>query len=100
MGSSASERAWSAPATISSGARSPPIASTATRTALMGPLGSREVEDLDLAAAVRAAGRADAVRELRLVALRAGDEARCRDLVRGAPLVAAGFRLFPLGNGH
>ena len=63
------EAAASAPATISSGARSPPIASTATADGLA--YGAVGPERLDLAALVGSAGRADVVRPLRLVALRA-----------------------------
>ena len=46
------------------------------------------VKRFDLAALVMAAGRADAVRALRLVARRADVDLRRLDLVRRAPLVA------------
>src|SRR5215467_5940432 len=92
-----SAAASSAPATTSSGARSPPSASTATRgTGLL----AGEAERLDLAALVRAAGRADAVRLLRRTALRAGREARRLDRVRGAALVATRLGCLPLRDGH
>ena len=91
-----SAAAASAPATISSGARSPPSASTATRvTALAG-----EAERLDLAALVGAAGRADAVSELRRAALRAGVHPRRLERVRRPALVAPGLRGFPLRDSH
>ena len=63
-------------------------------------LRSGSLERLDLAAAVRAAGRADVVRPLRLMALRALDDGGRRELVRRAPLVAAGLGGFSLGDGH
>src|SRR5579864_6090845 len=88
--------ASSEPATTSSGARSPPSASTAMRVKLL----AGEAERLDFAALVRAAGRADAVRLLRGAALRAGREARRLDRVRGAPLVAARLGGFPLRDCH
>ena len=99
IGSTASLRASSAPATISSGARSPPIASTATRTGVIG-LRSRRREGLDLAAAIRAAGRADAVRPLGLMALRALHHRGRGELVVRPALVAACLRLFSLGDCH
>ena len=67
-GSTVSEAASSAPATISSGPLSPPMASTATRTVSVKGLRSRSSERLDLAPAIRLAGRAHAMRLLRLVA--------------------------------
>ena len=52
-------------------------------------LGSGRAQRLDLAAPIRAAGRADVVRPLRLMALLALDERGNRHLVRRPPLVAA-----------
>src|SRR5690349_15378097 len=91
--------ASSAPRITSPGALSPPSASTATRV-MAGRLRSLEAERLDLAALVRAAGRADAVRALRRPALRADIDARRLDRMRGAALVATGLRGFPLRDGH
>src|SRR5206468_5773391 len=54
-----------------------------------------EAQRLDLAALVRAAGRADAVRALRRPTLGARVDARRLEGVRGAPLVATGLRGFP-----
>src|SRR4051794_4985011 len=97
IGSIASVRASSAPATISAGPRSPPIASTAMRiTGLRGV----EAERLDLAALVRAAGAAEAMGPLRLAAARADVDLRRADRMRRAALVAARLRGFPLRNGH
>ena len=62
--------------------------------------GTRGAERLDLAALVRLAGRADAVRPLRLAARRADVHARRLDPVLRAALVAAGLRGFLLGDGH
>ena len=59
-----------------------------------------EAERLDLAALVGAAGRADAVGELRRVALRAGVHARRLDRVRRPALVAPGLGCFPLRDCH
>ena len=59
-----------------------------------------KAERLDLAAPVRATRRADAVRALGLVALRALHERGSRELVRRSPLVAAGLGGFSLGDGH
>src|SRR6266536_3154059 len=96
-GATASDAAASAPATISSGPRSPPMASTATRIMALGGRGAKR---LDVAAAVRVAGRADAVRALGPAALRADVQARGLDLVLRATLVAACLRRFFLGDGH
>ena len=63
-------------------------------------LRSVDAERLDLAALVCAAGRADAVRALRLAARRADVDLRRADLVRRTPLVAARLRGFPLRDGH
>src|SRR5689334_17840265 len=89
--------ASSAPATTSSGARSPPSASTATRVKA---LGGGRAQRLDLAAGVRLAIRAHAMRLLRPSALRARVDARRLELVRRAALVAARLRRFLLGDGH
>jgi hypothetical protein len=75
-----------APDTISSGARSPPMASTATRITW---LRSRGAERLDLAAAVGLAVGAHPVRSLGLAALGAEVQARRLEPVRGSALVAA-----------
>src|SRR4029453_17089036 len=81
-----SDAAAGAPATTSSGPRSPPRASTATRV-----IGLRRggVQRLDVAAAVGMARRADPVGTLRLAALRAEVQPRRVDLVLRAALVAA-----------
>ena len=60
----------------------------------------RRAERLDLAPAVGPAGRAHAVRPLRLVAVRADVQARRSSLVLRAALVAAGLRFLLLGDGH
>ena len=92
---SPSLRAASAPATISAGPRSPPIASTAMRvTALRGV----EAERLDLAALVRAAGRADVVRPLRLPALRADVHARRLIACVARRLSRRDFEVFRFGT--
>src|ERR671934_824982 len=96
-GTTSSERAASAPATNSSGPRSPPIASTATRIISLRSWGA---ERLDVAAAVRVARRADAVRPLRLTALRADVQARRLDAVLRTALVAASLGRFLLRDGH
>src|SRR6266540_1815794 len=96
-GETASDAAASAPATISSGPRSPPMASTATRIMR---LGDRSAERLDVAAAVRVARRTDPVRTLGTAALRADVQARRLDLVLRATLIAACLRGFFLGDGH
>ncbi len=57
-------------------------------------------ERLDLAAAVRLAGRAHLVRSCRLMAVRAEAQPRRRDAVLGAALVAARLRRFSLGDCH
>ena len=59
-----------------------------------------EAERFDFAALVGAAGRTDTVRPLRRAALRARVDARSLELVRGAALVAARLRCFPLGDSH
>ena len=63
-------------------------------------LRSRGAERLDLAAAVRLAGRADVMRPLGLMAGRADVDARRVDAVLRAPLVAAGLGGLFLGDGH
>src|SRR5437763_994660 len=65
-----------------------------------GPLLAGRAERLDLAAAVRLAGRAHLVRRRRLVAVRAETQPRRRNAVLGAALVAARLRRFSLGNCH
>src|SRR3954454_10951869 len=92
-----SSAASSAPATTSSGSRSPPSASTATRVTALRSGGS---ERLDLAAVVRAAVRGHPVRLLWPPALRARVHARRLEPMRGAPLVPARLRRFLLGDGH
>src|SRR6185437_14183709 len=92
------DAASSAPATISSGALSPPIASTATRAAIV--LGTERAERLDLAAAVRLAVLAHLVRPRRRAAVRAEAQARRGDAVLGPALVAARLRRFSLGDCH
>ena len=93
------EAAAAAPATISSGARSPPRASTATRDH-----GRRlrrvEAERLDVPALVRLAVRADAMRPLRLPAGRADLNARRGERVLGAALVAPRPGCLSLRDGH
>ena len=59
-----------------------------------------EAERLDVPALVRLAVGADAVSELRLLAGRADLEARDRDRVLGAPLVAPRPRCLSLRDGH
>src|SRR5512133_150773 len=99
MGSAApAARARSAPSTIGSGPRSPPRASTATRTVI--ELRRRCAERLDLAPAVRPAVRADAMRPLRTVALRALVDPRRLEAVRRAALVAACLRGLLLRDSH
>src|SRR5204863_2053157 len=90
------DAASSAPATTSSGALSPPIASTAMRAKRLGERGER----LDLAAAIRLAGRAHLVRPGRLVAVRAEAQARRGDAVLGTALVAARLGGFSLRDCH
>src|SRR5881394_302191 len=97
MGVRLSLRAASAPETTSPGPRSPPIASTAMRGI---KLRSVDPERLDLATLVGPAGRAHAVRPLRLPAVGAHVDARRADRVRRAALVAARLGGFPLRNGH
>jgi hypothetical protein len=63
-------------------------------------LRSLDAQRLDVAAPVRLAVRAHAMRSLRLLARRADLDARDGDPVLGAALVAPGFRGFPLGDGH
>src|SRR6185503_4238636 len=58
------------------------------------------VGDDDLTTRIRPAGRADAVRQPRAVAVRALVEARRRNGVVSATLVAAGTRLALLRDGH
>ena len=59
-----------------------------------------EAERLDLAALVGAAGRADAVRELRRAALRAGVDPRRLERMRRPALVATGLGGLSLRDGH
>src|SRR5678815_5535976 len=94
-----SDAASSAPATTSSGARSPPRASTATRI-MRRTLRRVYAQRLDVPALVRVAGRADAVRPLRLAAGGADVDARGGDPVLRPPLVAAGLRRLSLRDGH
>src|SRR4051812_49898389 len=89
MGWTPSDAASSAPATISSGARSPPRASTATRI-MRRTLRRVYAQRLDVPAPVGVAGRADAVRPLRLAARRADVHARRLDPVLRPTPVAAG----------
>src|SRR3954452_13800138 len=63
-------------------------------------LRSVDPERLDLAALIGAAGRAHAVRPLRLPAIRADVDARRADRVRCAALVAARLGGFPLRDCH
>src|SRR5437763_15708410 len=91
------EAASAAPATTSSGALSPPSASTAT---LIMWLRRRSSQRFDLAARVGLAHRAHPVGPLRRPALRAEVQARRLDLVRCAPSVSARFGGFLLGDGH
>ena len=114
-------RAWSrAPGTTSAGPWSPPIASTATRTPrasaarsarVVRPIWSTSVSAaasstpaglrLDRqAAVVVAAVRADVVRQLQLVAVRALLERRHADGEVGAALALAGMRDASLGYTH
>ena len=86
IGAIASDAASRAPATISSGPRSAPIASTAMRIT---GLRRGNAQRLDLAPVVRLAVRADAVRQLRLMADRALVDARRLDPVLRPALVAA-----------
>src|SRR5213076_2810463 len=72
-------------------------ASTATPTMRLRTEGA---ERLDLAAAVRLAGRAHLVRPCRLMAVRAEAQPRRRDAMLGAALVAARLRRFSLGDCH
>ena len=100
IGLTRSEAASSAPSTTSSGPRSPPMASTATRTGSVNGLRRRGSERLDFAAAIRLARRTDAVRLLRLVADRAFVHAGRLQAMRGPPLVATGARLSALRDCH
>ena len=63
-------------------------------------LGRGCAQRLDVAAAVRLARRAHAVRLLRRPAVRAGADARRLDAVLGATLVAPGLAGLPLRDGH
>jgi hypothetical protein len=76
------------------------MASTATRTGTVKTLWGRRAERLDLAAAVRLAGRTDPVRLLRLMADRALVDSRCLQAVLRAALVAARARLSSLRDCH
>src|SRR5690349_7180926 len=91
-----SPAASSAPATTSAGARSPPRASTATVIKLR----SGRRERLDVAAAVRLARGAGVMRARRRSAVRARVDARERDPVLGAALVAAGLGGLSLRDSH
>src|ERR1700680_216285 len=99
IGSIVPERASRAPATISSGPRSPPIASTATLITVE-TLRSVEAERLDLASPVALAVRADVVWARRAAAVRAGVDARRLDAVLGAALVAPGLGRLPFRDCH
>src|SRR6266508_6926021 len=88
-----------APATTSSGARSPPRASTATRI-MRRTLRRVYAQRLDVPALVRVTGRADAVRPLRLAAGRADVDAGGGAPVLRPSLVAAGLRRLSLRDGH
>ena len=63
-------------------------------------LRDRRAERFDLAALVRVARRADAMRPLGLMAGRADVDARRFDAVLRAPLVSTGLRCFLLGDCH
>src|SRR2546423_9374643 len=92
MTSTPSSWALTAPETISEGALSPPIASTATR-------GLLKLEDVP--ALVGSAVGTDAVRQLRLVTLRARRIGNRRHPApMGAPFVAACAGLASLGALH
>src|SRR5207245_11352118 len=83
----------SAPRTISSGAWSPPIASTAILIPVPGRLGGPLRLDLDdLAAAVRAAVRTRLMRWFGALALRAGHERHRFQREVAAPLALCGPR--------
>ena len=86
-------------ATISSGARSPPSASTATRITRE-DLRRVEAERLDVPALVRLAVRADAMHPLRLLAGRADLDVRGGERVLGAALVAPRPGCLSLRDGH
>src|ERR1700739_2247411 len=92
MPSAAASRA---PATTTSGALSPPSASTATRTKL-----ESRAERHALAALVGAAGRADVVRPLRRAALGTDVHARGLERMRGPALVSPGLRGLSLRDRH
>src|SRR6266511_2508799 len=100
IGWTVSEAASRAPAMISSGPRSPPMASTATRTTKLNLLRSRRSERLDLAPAIRLAIRADAVRLLRLVADRTLVHPGRLQAMRRPPFVTARLGLSSLGDCH
>src|SRR6185295_2721117 len=93
-----------APRTISRGAKSPPIASTAMRISdaasalAFGRRGGLDRDDL--AAVVVAAGRTDAVRQLQLVAMRALHQGWRADRQMGASLTLARLRDLSLGDAH
>ena len=107
------EAAIAAPAATSAGPRSAPLGSTATVTDMRrGYSAARPRPRLvvvvvivvvhvdDLAARVRPARRAHAMRQPRAVARRARVVGRRRDLVLGATLGGARVRLLLLGDGH
>src|SRR6266850_5523663 len=104
IGTRSSRAASTAPATVSAGAKSPPIASTATGRSIasIAPARTRRAAARpaiplldfgdfdDLSALVEPAMRADPVREARLVAVGAPGDARADQVVVRAALVAAG----------
>jgi hypothetical protein len=86
---------------ISSGPRSPPRASTATRIAMKSlRLRSLDPQRLYVPASVRLAVRADVMRALRLAAGLTDLDPRRRERVLRAALVAPRPRRLPLGDGH
>src|SRR5437764_10913371 len=111
-----SSAAWRAPATISPGARSPPMASTATGSAVTmsvadagrdalrrcrSPPSRRLLDDDGLPAPVPPAVGADDVRQLGPAALRARAARRRGEAPGARPAAAAlGLRRLLLGNGH
>src|SRR5579875_1192314 len=105
-GRPSSSDACRAPATISAGARSPPMASTATCSGVLVsfmPTGSSWLSaDVDgLATLVPPAGRAHDVGQLGLVALRADAAGRrAQRPVAGPAAAALGFRRLLLRYGH
>src|SRR5258705_12676119 len=96
-GRTVSDAASRAPATISSGPRSPPMASTATR--IMG-LRRGGAERLDVPAALGVARRADPARALGATPLRADGQARRLGGVLRTALVAASLGSLFLRDRH